>query len=63
MYAAKSLEDEQTSVLDEVVQAGDEEEVIHEDRFAVPELLLGTVEVEIDIQAFDEFRDRISICV
>ena len=47
---AEGLEDHHPRVLDEVVQTGHQEEVVHEHGLAVAQLLLGPVEIEVDIE-------------
>jgi hypothetical protein len=52
--AAKGLEDEKTSILNELFQAGHQEEIVHQHNLTLPQLLLGTVKVKVDVQAHDK---------
>ena len=59
--ATESLEDEETRVLDEVIQAGDQEEIIHQHGFTFPQLLLGAVKVKVHVETFEELCDRVAV--
>ena len=50
MDPAEGLEDHHPRVLDEVIQTGHQEEVVHEHGLAVTQLLLGAVKVKVDIE-------------
>ena len=63
MDPAERLEDHHPGVLNEVVQAGHQEEVVDQDSFAVSQLLLSTVEVEVDIEVLDEAGDGVLVGV
>lgn len=60
---AEGLENHQPCALNEVIKNGNQEEVVQQNVFALPQLLLGSVEVEVDVQVLDEFSDWISVCV
>ena len=57
MDPAESLEDHHPGVLDEVVQAGHQEEIVYQNSFAVSQLLLGAVKVKVDIEVLNEAGD------
>ena len=63
VYPAEGLKDEEAGILDEVIKAGDKEEIIDEHCLALPKLLLGPVKVKVDVQAFKELRDGIPVHV
>jgi len=63
MDPTKSLEDHQPRVFNELVQTGDQEEVVDQDGLAFPQLLLGAVEVKVDIEVLDEGSDGVLVCV
>ena len=63
MNATKCLEYEQPSILNEVIQACNEEEVIDQHRFTFAQLLLCTVKVKVDVQALEELSDWITVRV
>ena len=63
MDPAEGLEDHHSRVLDEVVQAGHQEEIIHQNRLTVPQLTLGSVEIKVDVQIFDEGCDGVLVGV
>ena len=63
MNSAEGLKDEEAGVLDEVVQTGDQEEVVDEHRLALTQLLLGTVKVEVHVQTLKELGDGVPVRV
>ena len=63
MDAAEGLKDQQASILNEVLQTSHQEEVVHENHLTLSQLLLGTVEVKLDVQAHDELRDGVLVGV
>ncbi len=63
MDPAEGLEDHHPRVLDEVVQAGHQEEIIHQNRLTVPQLTLGSVEIKVDVQILDEGCDGVLVGV
>ena len=52
---AESLENEEPGVFDEIIETGDQEEVVVDDRFAFAQFGLRSVKVERDVQTLDEF--------
>ena len=63
MDATESLKDKQASVLNEVLQTSNQEKVIHENHLTLSQLLLGAIEVKLDVQAHDELCDGITVGV
>ena len=63
MDPAEGFEDELPRVVHELVGDGGEEEVVGQHALALPQLLLRPVEVEVDVQALDELRDRVLVHV
>ena len=63
MNPAERLEDHHSRVLDEVIQTRNEKEVIDQDGLTVPELLLSTVKVKVDIEILDEAGDGVLVGV
>ena len=59
----EGLEYHHPRVLNVVVQAGHEEEVVDEDCLTVPQLLLGSVKVKVDVEVLDEAGDRVAVGV
>lgn len=59
----EDLKDKQTGILNEIIDAGGEKEIDSKYNLTGTELLLCPVKVEIDVETFDEFGDRISIVV
>lgn len=63
MNLTEGFKDEETGILNEIIQTSYEEEIITKYKFALPEFLLSTVEVKIDTETFHEFSDRVTISV
>ena len=63
MNPAEGFKDHHPGVLDKIIQAGHQEEVVHQDRLAVPQLLLGSVKIKVDIQVLDEGGDGVLVGV
>ena len=63
MDATEGLEDKQASVLNEVLQTSNQEKVIHENHLTLSQLLLGTIEVKLDVETHDKLRDGIFVGV
>lgn len=63
MYSAKRLENEEPCIFDEVVKTSDEEEVVDDHRLTFAKFRLRRVEVEGDVQTFNELSDWIFVCV
>lgn len=59
--AAVGLKDEEACVLDKLVSAGDEEEVVRQNSLALAQLLLCALKVKVDVEALDELGDRIAV--
>merc|ERR1719154_820656 len=60
---AEEFEDHQPRIVDEFLMAGHQEEVVLEDGGAQLQLLLGLAEVEIGVEASQEFRDGVAVAV
>ena len=63
MDATEGLEDKQASILNEVLQTSNQEKVIHENHLTLSQLLLGTIEVKLDVQTHDKLCDGIFVGV
>lgn len=63
MDATEGLEDKQASVLNEVLQTSNQEKVIHENHLTLSQLLLGTIEVKLDVETHDKLCDGIFVGV
>lgn len=63
VQAAERLEDQVARRLDEGRVAGRQEEIVGEHLLAHAQLRLGLVEVEVDVEALDELRDRVAVVV
>lgn len=63
MDATEGLEDKQASVLDEVLQTSNQEKVIHKNHLTLSQLLLGTIEVKLDVETHDKLCDGIFVGV
>ena len=63
MDATERLEDEEACVVNEVVQASGEKEVIAQDCFAFGQFGLGSVEIEVDVETFEELCDGVLVGV
>ena len=60
MNSTEGLEDQQTRILHEFLGTTDEEEVVVQDIGAIAQLLLSSVEVEMNVETLEELGDRIS---
>lgn len=63
MNAAEGLENQQPSVLPEVFEARGQEEIVLNDCFALAELFLSAVKVEVHVETLNELGDGIRILV
>ena len=63
MNPAERLEDHHPGVLYEVVQAGHQEEVVHQNSLTIPQFTLRTVEIKVYVQILYEGCDGILIGV
>ena len=63
MDTTECLEDEQTCVVDEIIQTGRQEEIVTEDCLAFCKLRLRTIEIEVDVETFEEFSDGVLVRV
>lgn len=63
MDPTKSFENHEPSILNEIVQDGNEKEVVEQNIFTLTQFLLGGIKVKVDVQVFDELCNRISIGV
>jgi hypothetical protein len=61
--AAEGFENHQACIFDELVQAGNEEEVIIENLLALVQLLPSTIEVEVDVKMLQELGNGIFVGV
>lgn len=61
MDSAICFEDKEASALNEFVSPHNQEEIVHENLLTLTQLHLCILEIEIDIQSFQEFRNRIFV--
>ena len=57
------VEDHHAGVLNEILKAGDKEEVVHKNGFTLPQFLLCPIEVKVNIECFDEGGDGVFVGV
>lgn len=60
---AVGLRDEAAGVLDEFLLHGDQEEVVLENLLALGELLLGEVEIKVDVESLNKLGDGVTVLV
>jgi len=63
MNTTEGLKDRKARILPEVVKAGSQEKVVHEDHLALPQLPLGAVKVVVDVEALNELGDGIRVLI
>lgn len=61
--ATECLEDHEPSVLHELVEESDEEEIVEHHRLTLLQLLTRSVKIKIDVEMLQELRDRVAIGV
>lgn len=59
--ATKCFKNHEPSILDKVIQNCNQKEIVQQDILALTQLLLGGVKIEIHIQMFDKFCNRVTI--
>jgi hypothetical protein len=59
MDAAERLENHEPSILDELVQAANDEKVVQDDGLAFVQLEASAFKVKVDVQMFQKFCDWI----
>lgn len=63
MNATERLKNHQSRVLDKLIQAPDDEEVVKDDGLALVQLHPRPLKVKVDVQVFQELRDRVFVRV
>ena len=63
MNATEGFEDHHPGVLYKVIQTGHQEEIVHQHRLAVPQLLLGPVKIKVDREVLNEGGDGVLVGV
>ncbi len=63
MDPTEGLKDHHPGILDKIIQARHQEEVVHQHRLAVAQLLLRPVKVKINVQVLDEGGDGVLVGV
>ena len=63
MNATEGFENHQSSIFDEVIQNSNQEKVVQQHIFALPQLLLRGVKIKVHIQVFNKFCNGITISI
>lgn len=61
MDATEGLKDKETCILNEIIKAGNQKEIIDQHCLTFPQLLLGAIKIKVDIETFQKLCDGIPI--
>jgi len=63
MDTTEGLENHEPSILNKIIQDGNQKEVVEQNVLALAQFLLGGIKIKIDVQVFNELCNRIPIGV